>query len=116
MFEADRTQWTRNESVTLAVTSTEIAKEVNAPGLRRTMLAITNTSAAAVATLAKGNVAAIAGAGIILQPNGTYIESDDNAFRCWQGGVQVIGSVVGTVSVVETFGNDRSGYVQGSGV
>jgi len=70
--------------------------------VRRVQLIITNISPTTV-TIAPGDDAAIANQGILLAQNQTYIESDDAAFRCWQGAVQAIGSANSTLSVTERF-------------
>jgi type IV secretory pathway TrbD component len=90
----------RNSSVTIS-TSNAIACDKVMIGYKRTQVIITNTSAAAVATVSKGSVAAVAGAGIRLPPNASYLESSDSGFRCWQGEIQVIADAAGTVAVVE---------------
>jgi len=53
-------QIVRNSSVTIAATTTRACMAVMV-GYRRTQLIITNTSAAAVATIAKGEQPAVAG-------------------------------------------------------
>lgn len=95
-------QSSSQSSVTISATSVE-AVPVRAGILKRTQLIVTNTSAAAVATITKGNVVAVSGVGIQLQPNGTYVESTDGGYTCWQGPVQVVGTAAGTISVVESF-------------
>lgn len=94
-------QIVRNSSVTISGTTARACLAVMI-GYKRTQLIITNTSAAAVATITKGDQAAVAGAGIRLPPNGSYLESTDSGFNCWQGEVQVIADAAGTVAVVET--------------
>lgn len=93
---------TRNSSVSVSTTSTEALSTYN---VKRKMFAITNTSTTAVITIAKGDVAAVAGAGIRLQPNGTYFESNDQGFVCWQGAIQVVADASGTIGVTETIGD-----------
>lgn len=95
-------QTSSNSSVTISASS-GIVTSARTGSLVRQQLLIVNTSAAAVVTITKGDVAAISGSGIILQPNGAYIESTDGGFVCWQGAVQGIGTGAGSVSVVETF-------------
>jgi len=90
----------RNASVTVSATSTQALAKVMG-GYKRTQIVITNTSATAVVTIAKGLVAAVAGSGIRLPPNGNYWESSDSGFTCWQEEVQVIADGAGTVAVVE---------------
>jgi hypothetical protein len=95
-------QGTSSGTFTIGATSVEVAK--NHTGiLKRTQLIITNTSAAAIATIVKGDVAAVANAGVVLQPNGVYVESTDGGYTCWQGAVQVVGSAAGSVAVVESW-------------
>lgn len=95
-------QSSSQSSVTIGATSVQAVPDRSGI-LKRTQLIITNTSAAVVATITKGNVAAVAGTGIVLQANGTYVESTDGGYTCWQGAVQVVGSGAGTISVVESF-------------
>jgi len=91
---------TRNDSISVSTTSLQVANDRYG---KRTMLSITNTSAAAVITIAKGEVVAVAGAGIRLQPNNVYTESNDSGFRCWQGPIQIVADAAGTIGIVETF-------------
>lgn len=90
----------RNSSVTIGTASVQACLAVMG-GYKRTQLIITNTSAAAVATIAKSKVAAVAGYGIRLPPNGSYLESSDSGFTCWQDEIQVIADAAGSVAVVE---------------
>ncbi len=94
-------QIVRNSSVTIGTTTARACMAVMV-GYKRSQLIITNTSAAAIATIAKGDNAAVAGYGIRLPPNGAYLESTDGGFNCWQGEVQIIADAAGTVAVVET--------------
>jgi hypothetical protein len=86
----------------VSATSITIAQERTGAAERQQFI-ITNTSAAQVVTIVKGSAAAIAGQGIILQPNGSYGESTDGGFVCWQGEMQAVATGAGTVSIVETF-------------
>jgi hypothetical protein len=95
-------QSSSNRSVTTSGTSTQAVTEVTG-GMKRTQLIITNTSAAAVVTIAKGDTVAVAGVGIRLQPNSAYVEATDGGYVCWQGNVQVVSDVAGSVAVVESF-------------
>ena len=97
----EKAQISRSSSVTISGTSTQACSKVMG-GFKRIQLIITNTSAAAVATLTKGLNPAVAGYGIRLPPNAAYLESSDNGFQCWQDEIQVIGDAAGTVAVVET--------------
>ena len=91
----------RNSSVAVS-TANAIACNKVSGGYKRTQLCITNTSAAAVVTICKGDEQlAVAGAGVRIPPNGAYFESSDSGFTCWQGEVQAIADAVGTVAVVE---------------
>jgi hypothetical protein len=56
-----------------------------------------------VVTIAKGDSAAIANQGIVLQPTGIYSESTSEGFKCWSGAVQAIGSGAGSVAIVESW-------------
>jgi len=90
----------RSGSVTTSSTSTQACNRVMR-GYKRTQLVITNTSTTATVTISKGLLAAIAGYGIRLPPNGAYFESSDGSYTCWQDEIQVISDVAGTVAVVE---------------
>ena len=94
-------QLSRSSSVSVSAISTQACNKVMG-GYKRTQLIITNTSAAAVVTISKGSNAAIAGAGVRLPPNGSYLESTDGGFLCWQEEVQIVADAAGTVAVVET--------------
>jgi len=91
----------RNASVAVGTLNAIAANKVMI-GYRRTQLIITNTSTAAIVTLCKGDdQLAIAGAGIRLPPNGSYLESTDSGFQCWQGEIQAVADAAGTIAVVE---------------
>lgn len=70
--------------------------------MRRTSFIVTNTSALAVVTLSMGVNAAVAGSGIRLTPNGAYIQSTDSGFNSYQGFIQAVSDVAGTIGIVET--------------
>lgn len=93
--------YTRNQSVSVSGTSTEVLPSVP-PGLKRKAFHIINTSAAAVITVVYGNVPAVSKAGDVLQPGG-YVSEDTNInFECWNDSIQVItDGAAGTVAVVE---------------
>jgi len=95
-------QRSNNSSVSTSATSTQIANAMSG-NLRRVQIMLINTSAAAVITITKGNVAAVAGSGIRLIPNAAYYESDDSGYKCWQQEFQAVSDVAGTLAVVETF-------------
>jgi len=98
-------QMSRSGSVSVSATSTQACNRVLG-GYRRIQLIITNTSAAAVVTLSKGLNAAVASAGIRLPPNGSYLESTDSGFVCWQEEIQAVADAAGTIAVVETLARD----------
>ena len=93
---------TQNSSVSVSATSTTAIPAVMG-AMRRSQFIITNTSAAAVVTIAKGEVSATAGAGIRLSPGSSYLESTDSGFMCWQGAVQAVADAAGTIAVVQSF-------------
>lgn len=96
-------QSVRNTNLNVSGTSTEVMA-TRYGDLRRTQFLITNTSAAAVVTITKGDVtAATSGSGIVLQPLGTYFESSDSGFVCWQGAIQAVSTVAGTIGLTEVF-------------
>lgn len=90
-------QLTNNKTITTAATTIQIVTE----NLRRTAIYVTVTSGNAV-TIVKGSGSAVAGEGIVLQPNSTWYESDSEGFNCWKGEIQAIGTGAGTVAVSET--------------
>ena len=89
------------QSIALTTSSSQILAPC-VGDVRRVQIVITNLSPTTV-TIAFGDDAAIANQGIILSQNQTYIESDDVAFRTWQGAVQGVGSAASTLSVSERF-------------
>lgn len=93
-------QQSRNSSMSTSMTS---AEAITKYAYKRSQFVITNTSVAAVVTISKGDVAVVAGAGIVLQPKQSYLESTDSGFECWQGAVQAVSDVAGTIAIVETF-------------
>jgi hypothetical protein len=101
-YPMEKAQYTANSSATIGATSSAILSE-RSGRLKRTQFIIINTSAAAVATITKGDQPAVANTGIILQPNASYLESTDSGFICWSGALQAIGTAAGTLSIVETF-------------
>jgi hypothetical protein len=90
----------RNGTVTTSTTSIQACNKVM-NGYRRSQVIITNTSTTAVITISKGIVAAVAGSGIRIPPNGAYFESTDSGFMCWQDEIQVVSDVAGSCAVVE---------------
>jgi len=90
-------QITRNEVLTTAATAILVATE----NTRRTAIYITNLTGTAI-TIVKGNVAAAAGAGIVIQVNSTWFETDSEGFNCWKGTIQIIGTGAGTAGISET--------------
>jgi len=94
-------QLSRSGSVSVSATSTQACGKVMG-GFQRMQLIITNTSATATVTISKGLNPAVASSGIKLPPNGSYLESTDSGFICWQDEVQVVADAAGTVAVVET--------------
>jgi hypothetical protein len=98
-------QGTSNRTATMSSTSTQILNSLTkAPGaLKRVAFIITNTSAAAVVTIALQDSAATAGQGVRLQPNGVFSQSTDGGMVCWQGAVQAVSDVAGSVAVMEQF-------------
>lgn len=96
-------QYTNNQVVAVTTASVEVLPTC-AGRKRRTGFLITNTTTGSdVVTIAKGDVAAIAGSGIILSPSLNYAESNSEGFLCWQGAVQVVSTGSHNIAVVETF-------------
>jgi hypothetical protein len=90
----------RNDSMAVSATSDQMCNVVQG-GYKRTMVIITNTSATAVVTVALGDLAAVAGSGIRLPPNGNWWQSSDSGLTCWQGQIQAVADAAGTVGIVE---------------
>jgi hypothetical protein len=105
-MEFEGNQLTQNSSASISSTSLEIMPACRGD-LVRTMFIVTNTSAVAVATVTKGNTVAVADQGIRLAPGGTYIESNDGGFTCWQGSIQCVSDLAGTLAIVQTFVDRR---------
>lgn len=95
-------QSARNYSFTTGATSLLMVNDVPA-GMKRTDLIVTNTSAAAVISMARGEAPAINGEGIRLSVNSGWSDSTDSGRKCWQGQIQIISDVAGTVSVSEGY-------------
>lgn len=95
-------QYSKSATAAVSATSVQVIPAVTGE-LARTQLIITNTSAAAVVTISKGDVAAVAGSGIVLQPKSTYVEATDGGYQCWQGAVSCVADAVGSIAVVESF-------------
>jgi len=95
-------QGTSNREESVTTDSSQVMPNITG-GLQRTQLIITNTSATATITLAKGENAAVANIGIILRPGVSYYESTDGGYICWQGTIQAVGDASGTLSIVEGF-------------
>jgi len=92
-------QLTRNEAQNVAITSGEILPDNS----KRIAIYVTNTGANTI-TISKGVMPAVYGAGIILNPNGTWFETDSEGFLCWKGRIQVISAPAGvsTIAISET--------------
>lgn len=95
---------TRNESVTVATTSTKIA-DVRSSKIPRKVINIRNisTDAAAVITVVFGFNQAVASNGIVLNQNEAVTDSTESGYECYQGMVTAIvtGAASGTVAVFE---------------
>lgn len=94
----------QNFKFTIGATSVQVLAPRTA-GLRVSWY-LTNVSAAAEATIAKGETAAVADAGVVLQPNSTMFEASGDRLHCWQGAVQVVGSGAGEVGISEEWEDD----------
>ena len=102
MEEGDYSE--RNSVIAIGITPVLVSR---APvSGKRKNITITNTSAAAqVITISKGIGLAVAGAGIVLQPTGSYSDATVNEnSKCYQGTISVISDVAaGQISVSEEF-------------
>lgn len=100
MAEPRQSQSKRQEAVT--TTSAPIAVECTGK-VRRIMLVLTNLSTD-VATVHFGDDAVVAGVGITLLQNQSYIESDTNRDGfTWQGAIQAISAGTSNVDIIERF-------------
>ena len=97
------TQHTVNTTATLSTTSVEILAQVTGAKKRTGFIITSLATGSEKATIAKGNVAAIANNGIVLLPSLSYYESNSEGYECWQGPVQAVADSAMTVSIVETF-------------
>jgi len=97
-------EWDNSRTESVAVgTSSVKAADIASPSAKRTQIIIVNTSTTAKITLAKSGNAAVAGAGIVLNPSGTYAESTDGGYKCYQGMINAISDIAGgTIAVTET--------------
>jgi len=94
---------TRNESVSVGVSSVILA-DACPKSTKRTQFIIINTSTTAKITIVKSDTAAVSGAGIVLNPSGSFAESTDSGYKCYQGKMSAISDVAGgTLSIVESF-------------
>lgn len=85
----------QNAVGTVAITTASIVIIPHRYGkLRRSQFVLTNTGTTDI-TVVKGDVAAVAGSGIVLGPGDQYGEADDQGFSCWQGYVLGISSAAG---------------------
>jgi len=90
---------TRNDIITVASTASVILAP-NRPG--RTAIYISNATGQ-ILTITKGDQAAVANQGIVLQPTTVWFETDGEGFRCWRGTITAITSAgTGSVGIAET--------------
>ncbi len=97
-------QAVRNETVAVTTASREIASDMESLKSKRSDLVIRNisTNAADIITIALGNVAAVANAGIVLRQQETLAISTDISNPCWQGAIQAICATInGNLSIME---------------
>jgi len=93
-------QYARNDTVTVAATPTLIAM----PRRKRTTIYITNNGTTAV-TIVKDNLPVVSGSGLIIAPNGgTWVETNETGFTCWQGLIHgIVAAGTAAVSISETW-------------
>jgi hypothetical protein len=95
---------TRNETVSVGVTSVLVAKPRNQSPNRRNVILVrnTSTSATAVITIHTGEGAAVANEGIVLKQNESFYEAMDAGFEPFQGAYTAISNEAGAqLSVFE---------------
>ena len=91
-----------NESQTIDNHSDNVLPEMPI-GHVRTQFIICNTSTTQKITIVKGKSSALVGKGIVLNPSGSYAESTDGGYKCYQGAIQAIADVDGgSISIVES--------------
>lgn len=93
----------RNDNIAVADTSTIICPERSTG---RVVYVLTNTGATTI-TINLGQTAAVANSGIILLPNGSWMEDCGYGYPIWNGIITAIGSAAGgTLAVHERVRGD----------
>jgi hypothetical protein len=87
----------RNEIFTTAEGSAEALHS----NLKRKSIFITNITGA-TKTICKGDVQGVANAGIVIQANATWFDSDSEGYSCWKGAIQIVDSGAGSIAISET--------------
>lgn len=89
---------------TVSVTATASTLSPTRLGRKaRSSFLITPLTAGVTVTISKSDEPAVANQGIVLIANQSYLESNADNFRCWQGALQVVASGNGSVAIVEVF-------------
>jgi len=88
-----------NQTQTIGATSTEISIMK-----RRLAYSIRNTSTAGqvISIVLSNTQDAVDGVGIILNANESFIDSNSEGYKCWNGSIRAISSAVGgTIAIME---------------
>lgn len=94
---------TRNDSLAVTATSSEVASDMSNKGGRRNIILRNNSpNAADIITISRGRAVAVAGRGIILNRNEVWFDSTDVTSVCWQYEIQAVCATAnGVLSVTE---------------
>lgn len=89
-------------SVSVSATETQLApSRLGQP--RRKSFFIVPLTAAVTVTVTKGDAAAVAGEGYVLEKGQPMVEADGPNFDCYQGQLRVVATGNGSVAIVEVF-------------
>lgn len=86
---------------TVSVTTSSTQAFVDRSAARRLAFSIVPLTSGCIVTVAKGLPSAVANNGIVLTQNQPYVESTSENFQCYQGPIQMIADVAGTVAISE---------------
>lgn len=97
-------EYAGGSTVAVAAASTEVLPRRIRSGFRpaRIAFSISNYGGVAVYLNLSNTQEAAAGIGVLLQPGGTFIDSNDGAYECWQGTITAFeAGGAGTLAVWE---------------
>lgn len=96
--------WTRNESLSVIATSSEIASDMEGIGGRSNIIVRNNSpNAVDIITISLGKAAAVAGSGIVLRQNDVWQDSSDGTgYKAYPNEIQAVCATAnGVLSVME---------------